>query len=258
MRDGAGQSGRGPRPADRAGPPAGRGRRRRLETAVETAENDLRAARAQLEQLTAGGTPEEQAAADAQIEQARGLLDVQLAKRAGLRSPSEAELAAARAAVESAEAAQYKAERDLAAVGSRTAAELQTARDGVEEAENTLYTDALPLSRRGDPAAARGGGHGPREPRASAAPLPRGGRWPRLKATVEQARGQRDLAVAQSDQASVYAPFAGPDRDQISGRRRPGQSRYADRQRGDRQRPRLGERRRKRAAPRRRRWARPA
>jgi multidrug efflux pump subunit AcrA (membrane-fusion protein) len=180
----------------------------KAETAVETAENDLRAARVQLEQLMAGGTPEEQATADGQVEQARGLLNVQLAKREGLRSPSEAELAAARAAVESAEAARYKAERDLAAVTSRTAAELQAASDGVEEAQNTLYTTRFPYRDEEIQQQREAVGTARANYELAVRPF-RAEDLSQAQGAVEQARGLHDLAVAQSNQASVVAPFAG-------------------------------------------------
>ncbi|HEY7066654.1 MAG TPA: efflux RND transporter periplasmic adaptor subunit [Chloroflexota bacterium] len=180
----------------------------KAQTAVETAENDQRAARVQLAELEAGGTPEQQAAADAQVEEARGLLDGQLAKRAGLRQPSEAELAAARAAVDSAQAALDKAERELAAMPSRTTADLQAASDGVEEAENSLYLARYPYRQEEIQQQREAVGTARATYELAVRPF-RSEELTQAQGAVAQARGQRDLAVAQADEATVYAPFAG-------------------------------------------------
>jgi RND family efflux transporter MFP subunit len=178
-------------------------------TAVETAENDMRSARVRLDLLLAGGTPQDQAAADAAIDEARGLLAQAQAKREGLAVPSAADVAAARAAVDTATANLASAEQKLASVaGTRTAADLQAALSAVEQAQNTLYTTRLPYrdeeirQQREKVANARATlalKSQPYVPQDVAA----------ARATVEQARGAYELAREQETEALVYAPIDG-------------------------------------------------
>ena len=178
-------------------------------SAVETAEANLRAARARVDLLLAGGTNEDQRAAEAAIEAARGNLESAAARRDALRNPAAAEIANARAAVDTATANLSSAETRLADVmAGPKAADLQAALSSVDQAQSTLALRRFPftpqeiqqqqesvsqaranLSLRSDP----------NRPEDIAA----------ARAQVEQSRGAYDLARAQLAEAFVYAPFAG-------------------------------------------------
>ena len=94
--------------------------------ALDTAESNLRSANQRLSLLLAGGSPEDQQAAEAAVQAAQGNLNSAVARRDALRNPSAADIANARAALDTATANLASAQSRLADVfGGAEAADMQ-------------------------------------------------------------------------------------------------------------------------------------
>ena len=173
---------------------------------METAQNNQRAARARLDLLLAGGTPEDQAAADAAIESARGKLGEARAKRNGLAVPAPADVAAARAAVDRPPAShQCPAEARLGSgrkVRGRSAGGDDRCGTGAEQClhHRLPYRDEEIRAQRELVSQARANLVLKSQPY-----LPQD--IAQARAGVDQARGAYDVAREQANEAIVYAPI---------------------------------------------------
>jgi RND family efflux transporter MFP subunit len=178
-------------------------------SAVETAETNLRAARTRYDLLAGGGSPTDVQAADAVIVAAQGSLDQAVARRDALRKPSAADVADARAAVDTATANHASAESQLADVlAGAKAADMQAAISAVDQAQQTLTLRRYPYTTQEIQQQQEAVNQAQANLVLRAEPN-RPEDLQQAEAAVEQAQGAYDLAVAQADEAVVYAPYDG-------------------------------------------------
>lgn len=121
-----------------------------LDTAIETAQAQLKAATARYEQVKAGPTTADMKAAESALEQARAGLASAQARHLALTNPSAADRSTAQAAVDSATAALASAEAKLAQLQNPTPADVQAARSGLDSARATLASNQAKLQQLKD------------------------------------------------------------------------------------------------------------